>query len=105
MSAILALDKGAMRYFFFKRVSPSTESGQGLSLRQTWLHWLFSSSEIPVILNCFSRSSRFMRFKSSRRVHGISPFRTLSMAAGYALCQASVNRSEEHTSELQSRFD
>src|SRR6516162_3733278 len=91
MSATLPFDIGEMMYFFFNRLSPSTESGQGLSLRQTWAQLTFSSSLSPSILYCLSRSSRIMRCKSSSLVHGISPLRTLSIAGLYPRRQRSVN--------------
>src|SRR6516165_10994352 len=91
MSATLPFDIGEMMYFFFNRLSPSTESGQGLSRRQTWAQLTFSSSLSPSILYCLSRSSRIMRCKSSSLVHGISPLRTLSIAGLYPRRQRSVN--------------
>ena len=35
MRAILPFESGAMMYLFFRRASPATESGLGLSRRQT----------------------------------------------------------------------
>src|SRR5271156_2063859 len=83
-----------MMYFFFNRPSPSTESDHGFSRRQACAHFAFSSSLSPSILYCFSRSSRIMRFKSSRLVHGISPFRTLPIAGSYPRRQRSMNSTQ-----------
>src|SRR5215472_3745785 len=94
ISATLPFDIGEMMHFFLSRVSPLTESGQGFSRRQTCTHLTFSSSLSPSILYCFSKSSRIMRCKSSRFVHGILPLRTLSMAGRYPRRQRSVNSTQ-----------
>src|SRR5580658_5314549 len=94
ISATLPFDNGEMTYFFFNRPSPSTESGHGFSRRQTCAQLAFSSSLSPSILYCLSRSSRTMRFKSSRLVHGISPLLTLSIAGPYPRRQQSVNSTQ-----------
>src|SRR5271156_5548435 len=94
ISATLPFDKGEMMYFFFNRPSPSTESGHGFSRRQACDQLVFSSSLSPSILYCLNRFSRIMRFKSSRLVHGISPFRTLSIAGKYPRRQRSVNSTQ-----------
>src|ERR1700677_1305827 len=94
ISATLPFDMGEMMHFFFNRPSPSTESGHGFSRRQTCAQLVFSSSVSPSILYCLSRSSRTMRFKSSRLVHGISPLLTLSIAGPYPRRQRSVNSTQ-----------
>src|SRR6185369_8040056 len=70
------------------------ESGQGTSRRQTCAQLTFSSSLSPWILYSLSRSSKIMRCKSSRRVQGISPLRTLSIAGLYARRQSSVKSTQ-----------
>src|SRR5215472_8531398 len=92
--ATLPFDIGEMMYFFFKRLRPSTESGQGFNRRQTWAQLTFSSSVSPSILYCLTNSSRIMRCKSSRFVHGISPLRTLSMVGLYSRRHRSVNSTQ-----------
>src|ERR1700683_177965 len=94
ISATLPFDNGEMTYFFFNRPSPSTESGHGFSRRPTCDQLAFSSSLSRSILYCLSRSSRTTRFKSSRLVHGISPFLTLSIAGPYPRRQRSVNSTQ-----------
>src|ERR1700730_14528187 len=83
ISATLPFDIGEVMYFFFNRVNPGTESGQGFSRRQTCAQFTFSSSLSPWILYFFSRSSKIIRSKLSSRVQGISPLRTLSIAGLY----------------------
>jgi hypothetical protein len=94
ISATLPFDSGEMMHFFFNRPSPSIESGHGLSRRQTCAQLVFSSSLSPSILYCLSTSSSVMRFKSSRLVHGISPFRTFSIAGTYPSRQLSVTSAQ-----------
>src|ERR1700691_3067855 len=94
ISATLPFDRGEIMYFFFNRPSPSTESDHGFSRRQACAHFAFSSSLSPSILYCLSRSSRIMRFKSSRLVHGISSFRTLPIAGSYPRRQPSMNSTQ-----------
>src|SRR5215472_5140436 len=94
ISATLPFDIGEIMYFFFKRVSPSTESGHGLSRRQTCAQLTFSSSLSPSILYCLSRFSRIMRCKSSSLVQGISPLRTFSIVGLYPRRQRSVNSAQ-----------
>src|SRR5580658_6018893 len=94
ISATLPFDNGEMMYFFFNRPSPSIESGHGLSRRQTCAQLVFSSSLSPSILYCLSTPSRIMRFKSSRLVHGISPFRTFPIAGTYPSRQLSVTSAQ-----------
>src|SRR5215469_11654149 len=83
-----------MMYFLLSRVSPSTESGQGLSRRHTCAQSSFSASLNPSMLYCLRRSSRIMRCKSSSLVQGISPLRTLSIAGLYPRRQRSVNSAQ-----------
>src|SRR5215471_1896616 len=94
ISAVLPFDIGEIMYFFFSCVSPSTESGHGVSRRHTCAQSTLSSSLTPSILYCLSRSSRIMRFRSSSLVHGTLPLRTWSMAGLYPRRQRSVNSTQ-----------
>src|ERR1700730_4171897 len=92
--AILPFESGAITYFFFIRVSPSTESGQGLSRRQTCVQETFSFSVSPSILNSSSSASRIIRCRSSSLVQGISPLRTLSIVGLYPRRQRSAKSAQ-----------
>src|SRR6202041_1664423 len=94
ISATFPFDNGEMMFFLFSRPSPSIESGHGLSRRQTCAQWVFSSSLSPSILYCLSTPSRVLRFKSSRLVHGSSPFRTFSIAGTYPSRQWSATSAQ-----------